>query len=178
MPDTQAASAISALGMRLVDHQCGAAFSSFDTELIHWLRGENIRSRGLREEFTLHEPVRDETAFRRLKTIIKFLRTRLGCRGFLIAFDEGTRTASFRRGTVGQRQAIENMLTMINENAEGEFGGVMFLYAATPDFRSEVIQRYTALNDRIGTVPFRPGRPMTPLIELEALCKSSTTLLE
>ena len=61
------------------------------------------------------------------------------------------------------------MLTMINENAEGEFGGVMFLYAATPDFRSDVIQNYQALNDRIGSIAFIPGRPMTPLIDLHSL---------
>jgi len=56
----------------------------------------------------------------------------MGYRGFLVAFDEGTRTSSFRRGSAKQKQAIENLLTMINQNAEGEFGGVMFLYAATP----------------------------------------------
>ena len=45
----------------------------------------------------------------------------------------------------------------------------MFLYAATPDFRSDVIQNYPALFDRIGSVAFVPGRPMTPLITLESL---------
>jgi hypothetical protein len=47
------------------------------------------------------------------------------------------------------------------------FGGVMFVYAATPDFRTEVIQNYIALRDRIGSVAFLPGRPMTPFINLE-----------
>ena len=60
------------------------------------------------------------------------------------------------------------MLTMIND-AGGKFGGVMFLYAATPDFRSDVITNYPALFDRIGSVAFVPGRPMTPLITLESL---------
>jgi hypothetical protein len=147
----------------------GANHSVTDQELFSWVRGDPIRSKGLKEGYGLHEPARDETAFRRLKTIIRFLREKLGYRGFLIAFDEGTRTASFRRGSVKQKQAIENMLTMINENAEGEFGGVMFLYAATPDFRGDVISKYTALYDRIGSVAFLPGQPMTPLIVLEQL---------
>ena len=56
---------------------------------------------------------------------------------------------------------------MINQTAEGEFGGVMFLYAATPDFRSEVITNYRALQDRIGTKAFSKGSPMVPLINLE-----------
>jgi len=168
-PDQQMAYALMALGKRILEWECGADESLTDRDLRSWIRGENIRSKALKENYGLHESARDETAFRRLKTVVKFLRTRLGFRGFFIAFDEGTRTSVFRRGSVKQKQAIENMLTMINENAEGEFGGVMFMYAATPDFRSDVIQNYQALNDRIGSVAFVPGRPMTPLIELQGL---------
>ncbi|MDP6819058.1 MAG: DUF2791 family P-loop domain-containing protein [Alphaproteobacteria bacterium] len=93
--------------------------------------------------------------------------SRMAYQGFLIAFDEGTRTSSFRRGSAKQKQAIENLLTMINQNAEGEFGGIMFLYAATPDFRSEVISTYRALQDRIGNKAFSKGSPMVPLIDIE-----------
>ena len=114
----------------------------------------------------LFEPARDDNAFRRLKTVIAFLRSRWAI-GFLIAFDEGTRTSSFRRGSAKQKQAIENLLTMINQNAEGEFGGVMFLYAATPDFRSDVISTYRALQDRIGSKAFSKGSPLVPLINIE-----------
>jgi len=174
-PDTQMASALLALGKRILDIESGAHHSTTDTDLFSWIRGEKVNSRTLRELYSLHEPTRDETAFKRLKTVFEFLRTRLGYKGFYIAFDEGTRTASFKRGSVKQKQAIENMLTMINENAEGEFEGVMFLYAATPDFRSEVIQNYQALNDRIGSNAFVPGRPLTPLIELESLNSEKIT---
>jgi len=95
---------------------------------------------------------------------------RMGMKGFLIAFDEGTRTNSFRRASVKEKQAIENLLTMINDGADGKFPGVMFLYAATADFRNEVIQkRYAALNGRIGDVAFKPGSPMVPFIDLDDL---------
>ena len=168
-PDPQMAGAINGLGKRLLALRCGAASAVLDNELIAWIRGESVRSRGLRDSYGLYEPARDENAFKRLKTAIGFLRNRMGHHGFFIAFDEGTRTASFRRGSAKQRQAIENMLTMINDNADGQFGGVMFLYAATPDFRSDVISKsYIALNDRIGSVAFSPGSPMVPLIDLEA----------
>ena len=165
-PDPQMASALTALSKRLLKTKCGATEAVADSELISWVRGDNVRSAGLRAK-GLFEPVRDDNAFRRLKTVIAFLRNRMGCAGFLIAFDEGTRTSSFRRGSVKQKQAIENLLTMINQNAEGEFGGVMFLYAATPDFRSEVISTYRALQDRIGTVAFSRGSPLVPLINIE-----------
>lgn len=165
-PDTQMASALTALSKRLLKTNCGATEALADSELISWVRGDNVRSTGLKA-MSLFEPVRDDNAFRRLKTVIAFLRTRMAYRGFLIAFDEGTRTSSFRRGSAKQKQAIENLLTMINQNAEGEFGGVMFLYAATPDFRSEVISTYRALQDRIGTVAFSRGSPLVPLINIE-----------
>lgn len=167
-PDAQTANALLAVGRRLTAFECGATLSPSDQELICWVRGDAIRSNNLKQAFALHEPATDATAFQRLKTVVGFLRERLNFKGFFVAFDEGTRTMSFRRGTVKQRQAIENMLTMINQNAEGEFGGVMFLYAATPDFRIDVIQNtYIALRDRIGSVAFAPGRPMTPLIKLD-----------
>lgn len=165
-PDTQMASALTALSKRLLKTNCGATEAVADSELISWVRGDNVRSTSLKA-MGLFEPVRDDNAFRRLKTVIAFLRTRMAYRGFLIAFDEGTRTSSFRRGSAKQKQAIENLLTMINQNAEGEFGGVMFLYAATPDFRSEVISTYRALQDRIGTVAFSRGSPLVPLINIE-----------
>ena len=165
-PDTQMASALTALSKRLLKTNCGATESVADSELISWIRGDNVRSNTLKM-MGLFEPVRDDNAFRRLKTAITFLRTRMAYRGFLIAFDEGTRTSSFRRGSIKQKQAIENLLTMINQNAEGEFGGVMFLYAATPDFRSEVISTYRALQDRIGSVAFSRGSPLVPLINVE-----------
>lgn len=167
--DMQAASGIKALGKVFLNYACGAKLSATDTELILWVRGDKIRSRNLSDNYGINTPADDTNAFNRLKTIITFLRNKLGYRGFLIAFDEGTRTASFRRGTVKQRQAIENMLTMINENAEGEFSGVMFVYAATPDFKSDVISKYPALNDRIGNASFSPGRPMVPFIDLDTL---------
>jgi hypothetical protein len=165
-PDQQMASALTALSQRLLKLQCGATEAVSDSELIAWIRGDNVRSTVLRS-LGLFEPARDDNAFRRLKTAIAFLRSRMGYKGFFIAFDEGYRTNSFRRGSAKQKQAIENLLTMINQNAEGEFGGVMFLYAATPDFRSEVIKNYSALQDRIGTKAFSKGSPMVPLINID-----------
>lgn len=167
--DVQAAAGIRALGRTFLDMACGAEFSVTFQEIISWMRGDNIRSKALKDSYGISEPANEANAFNRLMTIISFLRKRLGFKGFFIAFDEGTRTASFRRGSIKQKQAIENMLTLINKNKEGEFSGIMFLYAATPDFRSDVISKYVALNDRIGDISFSPGRPMIPFIDLDDL---------
>ncbi len=166
---------LQALGKRILDLECGASKNVTDDELISWVRGTKISSKGLKE-LGLSEPANENNAFSRLKTTIHFLRTEMGYRGFMIAFDEGTRTASFRRGSIKQKQAIENMLSMINDSAEGEFAGIMFIYAATPDFRSDVISNYRALKDRIGSASFRPGMPITPLINLDVLYNNDVTI--
>lgn len=168
-PDPQMASALQGLGQRLLAQVSGAQESILDKELTSWIKGDRVRSKNLKDNYALHEPVRDETAFARLKTVFEFLRTRLGYKGFFVAFDEGTRTNTFRRGSVKQKQAIENMLTMINEHGDGQFNGVMFLYAATPDFRSDIIQHYDALKDRIGDISFVQGMPIPPLILLDSI---------
>lgn len=172
-PDQQMAAALTTLARRLLKINCGASDSVGDSELISWIKGDSVRSTALKN-LGLFEPARDDNAFRRLKTAITFLRTRMGYKGFFIAFDEGSRTSSFRRGSAKQRQAIENMLTMINQNADGEFGGVMFMYASTPDFRSEVIATYRALQDRIGSKAFSPASPMVPLINIDEANSTET----
>jgi hypothetical protein len=167
-PDVQMSSALIHLTKRILRMCCGGPATSDDAQLISWAKGDNIKSPFLRN-LGIQEPVRDETAFRRLRTVTSFLREKLGYTGFLIAFDEGTRTNSFKRGSVKQRQSIENMLTMINHTSDNGFAGVMWLYASTPDFRSEVIVSYQALYDRIGTVAFIPGSPIVPLINIETV---------
>ena len=82
-PDTQMASALTALSKRLLKTNCGATEAVADSELISWVRGDNVRSTSLKA-MGLFEPVRDDNAFRRLKTVIAFLRTRMAYRGFLI----------------------------------------------------------------------------------------------
>src|SRR5262245_23323577 len=83
-PDQQMASALQALTQRLLKNNCGAKAGVIDSELISWVRGDHVRSPALKAE-GLFEPVRDDNAFRRLKTVIAFLRTRMGYRGFLVA---------------------------------------------------------------------------------------------
>lgn len=174
-PDMQAAIAMQQLGKLMLNLECGGNVTPGDMEIISWLRGDDIKSKHLKD-MGLHRPAKDDSAFNRLKTVIMFMTKRMGMKGFFIAFDEGTRTVSFRRGSVKQKQAIENLLTMINDGADRKFPGVMFLYAATPDFRNEVIGKYPALKDRIGEIAFKPGSPMVPFIDLDSLDTDSIVL--
>jgi hypothetical protein len=166
--DNQMAAGLRRLGLRLLEHECGASPTFEDDSLVSWVRGEKVSSPNLRNQ-GLAEPAKDENAFNRLNTTLKFLRTRLGYRGFFIAFDEGSRAMSFRRGSIKQRQLVENLLDFINKTGDQQFGGVMFLYAANEEFRSDVIAKYEALENRIGNVAMSAGSPMVPFIDLDSV---------
>lgn len=165
--DIQMAAGLRELGRRLLEHACGADFTSTDTELLNWVRGGKGTSSNLKR-LGLAEPARDDNAFNRLNTTLKFLRTRLGYNGFFIAFDEGSRAMSFRRGSVKQKQMVENLLDFINKTGDQQFSGVMFLYAANDEFRSEVIAKYEALENRIGGTAMSAGSPLVPFIDLDS----------
>ena len=109
-----------ALGKALLAMTDGVTWSSTDDELLTWVRGEKIASGALKRAYGIHEPATEQNAFNRLKTVVGFLRERLGYRGFLISFDEGSRTASFRRGCAKQKQAIEQERKMYGDVADEE----------------------------------------------------------
>jgi hypothetical protein len=167
--DPQMAYGLQALGRRLVEQRAGAAQTTLDRILESWVLGQKTTDASLKKTYGLSASADDTNAFHRLMTSVGFLRNYMGFRGMLLAFDEGTRTASFRRGSIKQKQAIENMLTMINSNGGNEFAGVLFVYAATPDFKTEVVNKYIALHDRIGTHAMSEATPQVPLIDLGVL---------
>lgn len=166
-PDTQATTAIQRLARSILDRRVGAG--NIDQAALQWLKGDAVAFPELRRVGVV-ERANDVNAFQRLKAVLAYLRKVLGYNGFLIAFDEGTRTGSFKKASVQERQAVENLLTLINESSRpGGFDGAMFLYAATPDFRQEVVSRYIALDARIGGTAFSAGSPMVPFIDLDSI---------
>jgi hypothetical protein len=85
---------------------------------------------------------------------------------------------SFRRGSAKQKQVVENLLDLINKTGDEQFGGVLFLYAANDEFRSELIAKYEALENRIGGASLSAGSPMTPFINLDMNDDDTSRLLE
>ena len=166
-PDIQTTNAIQRLARSILNHRVGAG--NVDQQALQWLKGDPVTFPELKK-VGIVEKSNDLNAFQRLKAVLVYLRKVLGYRGFFIAFDEGTRTGSFRKNSAKERQAVENMLTLINESSRpGGFDGAMFLYAATPDFRHEVVSNYIALDARIGGTAFSAGSPMVPFIDLDPL---------
>jgi len=166
-PDTQTTTAIQRLARSILGHRVGGGI--IDQQALQWVRGDSVAFPELKK-VGIVEKANDLNAFQRLKAVLVYLRKVLGYKGFFIAFDEGTRTGSFKKASAKERQAVENLLTLINESSRsGGFDGSMFLYAATPDFRQDVVSRYVALDARIGGVAFSSGSPMVPFIDLDSI---------
>lgn len=166
-PDTQTTTAIQRLARSILEHRVGGGI--IDQQALQWLKGDSVTFPELKK-VGIVEKANDLNAFQRLKAVLVYLRKVLGYKGFFIAFDEGTRTGSFKKASAKERQAVENLLTLINESSRpGGFDGSMFLYAATPDFRQDVVSRYVALDARIGGTAFSSGSPMVPFIDLDPI---------
>jgi hypothetical protein len=164
-PDTQTTIAIQRLARSILGHLSSGGL--IDQQALQWLKGDAVNFPELKK-VGIVERANDVNAFQRLKAVMVYLRKVLGYKGFFIAFDEGTRTGSFKKASAKERQAVENLLTLINESSRpGGFDGSMFLYAATPDFKQDVISRYSALDARIGGTAFSEGSPMVPFIDLD-----------
>jgi hypothetical protein len=173
-PDTQTTTAIQRLARSILENRVSGAL--IDQQALQWLKGDAVTFPELKK-VGIVERASDLNAFQRLKAVLVYLRKVLGYKGFFVAFDEGTRTGSFKRASAKERQAVENLLTLINESSRpGGFDGTMFLYAATPDFRQEVVSRYSALDARIGGTAFSAGSPMVPFIDLDLILSDELIL--
>ena len=173
-PDTQSTTAIQRLARSILENRVSGAL--IDQQALQWLKGDAVTFPELKK-VGIVERASDLNAFQRLKAVLVYLRKVLGYKGFFVAFDEGTRTGSFKRASAKERQAVENLLTLINESSRpGGFDGTMFLYAATPDFRQEVVSRYSALDARIGGTAFSAGAPMVPFIDLDLILSDELIL--
>jgi hypothetical protein len=105
-------------------------------------------------------------AFRMLRSLAQVVRA-LSYSGLLLLFDEVDRMASI--GGKAERLATDNLREVI-DRCQGDLPGAMFVYAVPPQFLSDVVPRYPALQQRLRA----PGRfsrvnHFSPQIHLDQL---------
>ena len=61
-PDMQAVIALQQLGKLMLNDACGGTTTPADMEIISWLRGDDVKSKYLKD-IGLHKPVKDDSAF-------------------------------------------------------------------------------------------------------------------
>lgn len=123
-----------------------------------FLRGEAHSASELKE-IGVHEKLDKSTGFRFLRSLCQLIQRSGLASGTALLFDEARRSLSLM-SSKAQKVACENLLTVINRCNSGELPGTLFLYAVMPEFFTEFVTAYPALQQRCG-----PGTR----INLEAL---------
>ncbi len=113
-------------------------------------------------------------AFRMLRSLAQAVRA-LSHSGLLLLFDEVDRMSSI--GGKAEKLATDNLREVI-DRCQGEMPGAMFVYAVPPQFLSDVVPRYPALQQRVRA----PGRfsmtnHLSPQINLDRLDLSEEELM-
>ncbi len=113
-----------------------------------YLRGEAIPQTELKK-IGVFEKLDRSSAFRLLRSVTQILQRCGLATGTVLLFDEARRTLSLM-STKAQKQACENLLSVINHCNNGDFPGTMFLYAVMPEFFTDFVTAYPALQQRCG----------------------------
>jgi hypothetical protein len=144
--------------------------------LSRWLLAEETSPEDTKvlREVGVTSKISRANAFRMLRSLAQVVRA-LSYSGLLLLFDEVDRMASI--GGKAERLATDNLREVI-DRCQGELPGAMFVYAVPPQFLSDVVPRYPALQQRLRA----PGRfsrtnPFSPQIHLDKLDLNEDALM-
>lgn len=113
-----------------------------------YLRGEAVPQAELKK-IGVFEKQDKASAFRLLRSVTQLLQRSGLATGTILLFDEARRTLSLMSAK-SQKHACENLLSVINHCNNGDFPGTMFLYAVMPEFFTDFVTHYAALQQRCG----------------------------
>lgn len=140
--------------------------SGAEDTLGDYLRGEAVPLSEL-ADYRIRELPNDENGFRFLRTLAQVLR-HLELPGLVLLFDEMDRTMSLPKR---KKRAIgDNLRQMIDHCGQAVFPGVLLVYAVPPEFMTQVVVEYPALEQRLKhSAGLGPRSPLAPLIDLDHL---------
>ncbi len=136
--------------------------------LTRWLMGETTSPADTKilREVGVTGKINKPNAFRMLRSLCQVIRA-LSYSGLVLLFDEVDRMASV--GGKAEKLATDTLREVIDRTRE-DMPGAMFVYAVPPQFITDVVPKYPALQQRVRA----PGRfsrvnHFSPLISLEHL---------
>lgn len=113
-----------------------------------YLRGEPHNAKDAKE-IGIHEKLDKSSGFRFVRSLCQLIQRSELAAGTALLFDEARRSLSLM-SSKAQKVACENLLTVINRCNSGELPGTLFLYAVMPEFFTDFVTAYPALNQRCG----------------------------
>ncbi len=145
--------------------------------LTRWLMGETTSPADTKilREIGVTGKINKPNAFRMLRSLCQVIRA-LSYSGLVLLFDEVDRMASV--GGKAEKLATDTLREVIDRTRE-DMPGAMFVYAVPPQFITDVVPKYPALQQRVRA----PGRfsrvnHFSPLISLEHLDLNEDDLMQ
>ena len=113
-----------------------------------YLRGEPVPAPELKT-IGVYEKLDKAVGFRFLRSMCQLLQRSGLAKGTVLLFDEARRSLSLMSNKA-QKEACENLLSVINHLNSGDLPGTLFLYGVMPPFFTDFAPRYAALQQRCG----------------------------